>query len=417
MNRRKLFSEARRCPAGLAALLIALAVVVSGCGGGGGGGGELIVMAQSVFGDSDETQPARLAILEPGALEEGGWKEIAVIEDPDSNVFHNALPFEGANDDKGILTIAGDKAKLVLWMRSGDSFTPKVLGEWTFGGTFNRLRDIGVGDTDGDGVDEIVIATHDQGTTLLIEQEGGEYKARELARQHEFVHEIELGDIDGDGELEIFATPTAKNVTGKKEQPGDIVMFDHQPDGSYKTVIVEHFPGRHAKEILFDVWNGEPVIFTALEGEGSLGGAVGGASSEIRMYRYKDGAFEGEDVYALPGKLCRFLNAGDTDGDGKRELIASTARNGIYLKDDGSWARKRIARGTHSAGFEHATILLDLDGDGTLEVLAASDDDSIRKLQAFRYNKEKRTYDRIAVLSIEQSGFYWNLTVIPKGFH
>ena len=51
-----------------------------------------------------------------------------------------------------------------------------------------------------------------------------------------FVHEIEIGDIDGDGTLEFFATPSDRNKANAS-QPGLIVMYKY--DGTtYKRTAV-----------------------------------------------------------------------------------------------------------------------------------------------------------------------------------
>jgi hypothetical protein len=50
--------------------------------------------------------PARLVILRDTG---NGWKAVR-LDDPDSNVFHKAIPWDG-----GILTIGGNKALLRTW--------------------------------------------------------------------------------------------------------------------------------------------------------------------------------------------------------------------------------------------------------------------------------------------------------------
>ena len=83
------------------------------------------------------------------------------------------------------------------------------LWSQSWGGKFDRLRDIEIGDVDGDGKDEYVIATHDYGVVAVYNpaEDGGEPEVIELSKKADtFVHEIEIGDIEGDGTLEFFAT-------------------------------------------------------------------------------------------------------------------------------------------------------------------------------------------------------------------
>ena len=157
-------------------------------------------------------------------LTETGWQSV-ILEDPDSNVFHKAMPFEG-----GILTIGGTQARLKIWRFAEGRLAAADPLEPEFGGQFDRLRDVERGDVDGDGQEELVIATHDQGVIAVVHPHDG-CSVEEIDRQTGlFVHEIELGDVDGDGVAEIFATPSLPNKPDE-EQPGEVRMYRHGDDG------------------------------------------------------------------------------------------------------------------------------------------------------------------------------------------
>src|SRR5262249_61233157 len=93
---------------------------------------------------------------------ESGWKPL-VLEDPDSNVFHKALPWDG-----GIVTIGGNQALLRTWRFADGQWAATTHWNPKFGGKFDRLRDVERGDVDGDGKDGLVIATHDQGEIAMV---------------------------------------------------------------------------------------------------------------------------------------------------------------------------------------------------------------------------------------------------------
>ena len=63
-----------------------------------------------------------------------------------------------------------------------------------------------------------------------------------------FVHEIEIGDVDGDGKLEFFATPTDRNKANES-QPGMMVMYRWNGT-QYERSVVDPMGATHAKEIL-----------------------------------------------------------------------------------------------------------------------------------------------------------------------
>ena len=93
-----------------------------------------------------------------------------------------------------------------------------------------------------------MIATHDQGVIAVVHPEQ-DWRVEEVDRQPDtFVHEIEIGDIDGDGVAEFFATPSKPNKLDE-EQPGEVAMYRHA-DGGWQKSIVDAPGDTHAKEIL-----------------------------------------------------------------------------------------------------------------------------------------------------------------------
>ena len=107
---------------------------------------DAILLSQAWFykdaGGKSKPGPARLQIWRKNGDK---WKATR-LEDADSNVFHKALLLE----DGSILTAAGEKAMLKKWKHEGGKWSSELLWEQSWGGKFNRLRDIEVGDVDGD---------------------------------------------------------------------------------------------------------------------------------------------------------------------------------------------------------------------------------------------------------------------------
>ncbi len=111
-----------------------------------------------------------------------------------------------------------------LWKPDGTSTT---LWEKDFGGKFSRMRDLEVADVNGDGFSDIAVATHDQGVVAVLWGDGaGGFTVEELdADPNTFVHEVEVGDLDGDGVLEIYATPSLPNKLDGTPQPGFVTRY------------------------------------------------------------------------------------------------------------------------------------------------------------------------------------------------
>ncbi len=409
------------------AALVTLALLLPGCGkkeeesAAGDAGvttavhpaapGATIYLAEAQFirekGDDGKTRsvpgPARLAIW---SHDGAGWSE-EIIEDPESNVFHKAAWFTPPSGNPGILTIGATGAHLKIWRKKGNQWSAESLWNPTFGGKWDRLRDFEVADVTGNGQDDIVIATHDVGVIAVVTWLKGAWRAKELTRREEtFVHEIEVGDIDGDGVAEIFTTPSKPNKLDGTPQPGEIEMWKLHK-GEWINRPVEKLETRHAKEILCVTLDGEtmPVLFTALEGENLGGGHGDGDNTRIRLYRFRGKGVVQEDIAGLPGNLCRFLAYGDTDGDGVKELIASTKSSGIWKltppEGKGEWKKSLIA--TETSGFEHATCLYDFDGDGKSEIYVASDDQG--ELRCYFYEDGEYKMDVIGDLKVKPITF------------
>jgi len=351
--------------------------------------------------------PARLEIYTRTG---SGWQQ-EQVEDPDSNVFHKAAWVHPVKGAPGILTIGAQKAMLKLWRKTDKGWQAERLWNPTFGPKFDRLRDFEVGDVTGNGNDDIVIATHDQGVVAVLSWKAGKYQAEEISREKDtFVHEIELGDVDGDGTLEILDTPSHPNRLDGTVQTGAVDMWKWKA-GKWTHVRVDTFKTRHAKEWLTARLPGETrdALFASMEGERIGARDQDGDSTRLRMYHFDGENIVHRDIASLPGKLCRFLTYGETDGDGRKELIAFTSKSGIWKMEppadsDGTWKKSLLATG--SSGFEHAAYLYDFNGDGKDEIYVASDNQ--KELRCYWYDGSHYQHEVLAKL--KSGTITWNVT-------
>lgn len=330
------------------------------------------------------------------------------LEDPSSNVFHKAIAWR-----EGILTIGAEKARLVHWKKQEGSWAPTVLWEREWGGKFDRMRDLEVGDVTGDGKEDIVIATHDQGVVAVGEEGPTMWSFHELDQAADtFVHEIEIGDVDGNGRLEFYATPSGRNRASGESQPGGVARYEYK-DGAFARVLLVQWEESHAKEILVhDVdGDGKQELYAVREAHTEKGAdGKPEIKDPVRIVRLEPAA-EGEawketTVATLPDRQCRFLVPGDVDGDGKKELVAAGWKTGLYLlkpKGDGTYETSLVD--ADSTGFEHATHLADLDKDGKIEVYVAADDQKAVR----RYVWDGTKLAREDVAPIPENHISWNI--------
>jgi hypothetical protein len=378
-------------------------VAASGCRGAPQRG-RVLALGLAVFSkDAAGRQVPGLATAGFLAPARKAWRHGA-LTDPESNVFHKVLEYCPPGGDCGLLSVGGTAAALKLW-RPGAA--PQVLWKAEFGGRFSRLREAEVADVLGDGVPTIVVGTHDQGVVALVRPDGqGGFQAKELDREPEtFVHEIEVGDLDGDGVREVYATPSRPNRLDGTPQPGSIVRYV-PARGEGRTLFAD-LGDRHAKEILVTDLDGDrkDELYAAVE-------AVSGGSVEIQRYQAETPPDGGEVIAILNDQLCRCLTAGDAEGDGRREIVAAAAKAGLWLLRPGlagsPWQQERIA--SDSSGFEHAALFADLDEDGRDELYVASDEQHEVRRYAWRDGAWKK--DVLYRYEGGMPGFTWNLTAV-----
>jgi hypothetical protein len=187
--------------------------------------------------------------------------------------------------------------------------------------------------------------------------------------------------------------------------------------GEGRTVVAD-LGDRHAKEILVhDVdGDGRDELYVSVEGQLEGKGAQKRLVAPVEIRRYDAGTSPtaGAVIGTLEDSLSRFLTSGDVDGDGKEELVAATFSSGVWLfrpgaDPKGTWHKELID--ADSGGFEHAAILVDLDGDGVDELYVASD----RHKQVRRYVWDGKKFVREVIYDRPDNRaiFTWNLMPVP----
>ena len=368
-----------------------------------------LVFALSTFEKSAEGKPVPRSELMVLTRKGGQWQARS-YSDPESNVFHKAFVYTKPGAEPALVTLGGTAAAVKLWRKGADGLAPvETLWQADFGGKFSRMRDGEVADLDGDGQGEIVVATHDQGVVAVLRTPAGTSpEITELDHHADiFVHEVEVGDLDGDGALEVYATPSEPNRLDGTAQHGEVVRY--RPAAEANRTVVADLGNRHAKEILVgDVdGDGRDELYVSVE-------AAEGGSVEVRRYDAGTDAKAGQVIATLYDAMARFLTAGDVDGDGKRELVVAAKDTGLWLLRPGAdpkaaWRSELID--AKSKGFEHAALLTDLDGDGADELYVASDDD--KEVRRYAWDGQRLAREVIHQRSDPLPVLTWNISAVP----
>jgi len=368
-----------------------------------------IMISQAWFkktGGKMQPQPAKMVLYR--MADDGSWHE-EIILDPDSNVFHKAMAWRD-----GILTIGAMKAMIKHWTRGDDgTWTAETLWEQSWGGKFDRFRDVEFTDLDGDGKDEMCLATHDMGVVAVgKEGDDGKWTFTELDKTPDiFVHEVEVGDLEGDGKMEFYVTPSERNKSSGVSQPGGVARYQAKKDGTFGGGKIVWWEESHAKEILVTDADGDgkDELYVVKEGHVVKEGGKKVLKDPVTLVRMdKDGKDWKETVVAtIPGeKQTRFVVPGDVDKDGAVEIVAAGMETGVHVlqpKGDGTFEVQTIEE--NSGGFEHATHVADLDKDGTLEIYVAADKQ--RQLRKYVWNGTR--FERTKIADLPRDHITWNV--------
>ena len=360
------------------------------------------LLSQAQFSRNAEGKPA------PGAaklriVEMSGEKtKMRILEDEESRVFHKAICTKSA-DTTSIWTIGATGAHLKEW-KLEDLSPIKTHYSGKFGGKWDRLRDIehlrGA-----DGQDLWAIATHDQGHVLVIDKTTGAVTTLHTEKTT-FVHEVEVGDFNGDGLQDFATTPSKPNKSGKS-QPGRVDAYLQAKDGSFKRMKALGAQNRHAKEILATDWNGDGTaeLYVVLEGELGPSRKLVKPVDIVRAEIQQGEWVETGRVSIPRAKQARVLLAANVDSDATPELVVTTMRSGVWALDSYDAPARLLISGKLSSGFEHAAAAVDVDDDGVSELLISSEDQDA--LNQWKLDNGRWTATRLATLG--KSEITWSI--------
>lgn len=166
---------------------------------------------------------------------------------------------------------------------------------------------IGYGDSDGDGIKEILTAGN--GELSLIKTTNNKFGEEQLSIKNEIIWPTNFVDIDGDGKEEILAHNDSsyfvlKNISGNYQKQNQINMPSNI--GRFDNLMTA----------IFDNVDDDPnmeLVFTNSYGR-------------LFIYEYRNGEFikEFEDLTPTSNS-SQHLSAVDIDGDGKKEILIFNA--------------------------------------------------------------------------------------------
>ena len=187
----------------------------------------------------------------------------------------------------------------------------------------------------------------------MLRQRVNKWKVERIdGKKDTFVHEIEIGDLDKDGVLEVYATPSEPNKLDAEAQRGEVVRY--VPKKGEGPTIVADLGKRHAKEIYVGDVDGDGTdeLYVAVEAltRGRGAGLEIVEPVEIRRYDADTPPDAKVIIATIPDRLCRFLTVGDVDGDGKEGNGRRFVQQGPVAATPRQEPEVRVGCGEHRPG-------------------------------------------------------------------
>ncbi len=296
-----------------------------------------LTLGGSASGDLDGDGDRDIAVQHASARSPG----LYVLSNNGDGTFAAPVFYAGHAVPMAIVDVDADGARDVVSVKPGAMIAVRLnQGDGTLGGeatypTGNPAAKLAMGDLDGDG--DLDVATTNSSTltqSVLLNQGAGAFGAPVLyatAPGTFGTHvslDVELGDVDGDGDLDLCGLVT------------DITLgVTHFTSNSYLTLRKNSGNGTFGV-CLFTHHEGMPWSMTLddFDGDGDLDlGAPDEYNERTRLFRNSgDGTFVPSSI--CPTAAAQWIESADLDGDGDLDwtVVSSTGTGVRFLTNDGS---------------------------------------------------------------------------------
>ena len=229
----------------------------------------------------------------------------------------------------------------------------------------DHTASVSLGDIDGDGDLDLLLGTgrhYLEKDWIYLNDGKGNFSARHaLTDEPDRTYRSELGDMDGDGDLDVVSV-------GDIGEPAKILYNDGR--------------GIFSKWITFgsSTYSSRDVELADLDGDGDLDIVIGNTLfGQNFVYLNIGGRKFQEKKLGADKQLTLSLATGDIDGDGDADIVAANrgASSIQYINDGrGNFANSRAIG--DSTDLTVAAVLGDLDSDGDLDLVTGVWDSTVR---------------------------------------
>src|SRR6056297_516369 len=277
-----------------------------------------------------------------------------------------------------------------------------------------------IGDVDGDGDLDLIAGNWNQTNRLYLNNGTNTpfagVSGRNISTDRQFTSALALGDVDGDGDLDLIAgsgnsinpetsrlylnngtsdpwgdgdggvAVVGSNITADSFTTQALALADVDGDGDLDLIAGNEGTANRrylntgagsfgaGSNVTADAHDTHAVVLGDVDGDGDLDLIAGNFGQTNRLYLNNSaGAFGNSSNISADVRFTRALALGDMDGDGDLDLITgeSSTANRLYL-NDGSGGFGAGSDFSDDRRFTRVLALGDMDGDGDLDLAEGS---------------------------------------------
>jgi hypothetical protein len=313
-----------------------------------------------------------------------------------------------------------EQALVLAWRRVRyGAFGPGLVGSEVSPDAHDTLS-VALGDVDGDGDLDLLAGNGGEANQLYLNDGTADPFAgvvgSDVSADADDTSAVALGDVDGDGDLDLLAGNIGNNrlylnngtadpfagVTGSTvaadaphhtraavledvDGDGDLDLLTGD-DGEANRLYLNNgtadpFAGVVGTDVTDDAHKTQSVVLGDVDGDGDLDLVAGNYGQANRLYLNNGtampfGGVTGSSI-TTDAHLTQAVALGDVDGDGDLDLIdGNYGVNRLYLNNGTASPFGGVTGSsiTTDAHFTHAVALGDVDGDGDLDLVAGNSD-------------------------------------------
>ena len=336
------------------------------------GDGDLDMVAVSSGNDDDVSW-----FINDGSPAGAGWTEVA-IDNNVSNALSVAVADVDNDGDLDVIASSGTGSDDLLWWINDGSPDGAGWTEVVIEATCDACASVYAVDMDADGDIDVVTVSNDDNDVLWYKNDGSPTGANSFTKytidgDFSGAVAVYVSDMDNDGDVDVIAAA----------ETGDDVSWwanDGTPsnDNWTETIIDGDFDGArsvHVADMDGDGWM--DVIAAAKEGDDVSWWVNDGTPGGADWTEYTiDGSFNGvDDVTTV-----------DIDGDGDLDVLAASEINAgiaVWLNDGSPDNADWVERTVNTSSYWSAVGAVDMDSDGDIDIYATNSGNGLDKVSWF----------------------------------